>query len=325
MSPGERATPAPADLEAAAARFRREVSRGRHADAYLILGPSRPRLRRLALALAEAHLQSPGPVEGHPDCVILEPEEGGRLRVEDIAERESRRQAAGGEEASPGAKPCLERSLRCRPLGGGRRAVLLYEADRMLPEAQTALLKTAEEPPPGTVLFLTAVDPSPLLPALRSRCRTFRLAATPPEEVALLAAERGIPQNEWEILAPALGTPEAALDLDKDTRDDLVRRHRAFSDWLDGGPLSWLDPPEGADLGEKRQRGQRILAAVLGWLRQAYPSAGPRLARRLDQAAAHLWTALGDLAGNVTPAVVFEDLACILDRPGGDSQAGAPR
>ena len=59
--------------------------------------------------------------------------------------------------------------------GAARKIGIIHDADRMNAEAQNALLKTLEEPPPGTLLLLTTGNPASLLPTTRSRCQVLRL------------------------------------------------------------------------------------------------------------------------------------------------------
>lgn len=53
----------------------------------------------------------------------------------------------------------------------GNRAVVIYPADAMDKDQSSALLKTLEEPPAGTVIILVANDIDRLLPTIRSRCQ----------------------------------------------------------------------------------------------------------------------------------------------------------
>lgn len=59
--------------------------------------------------------------------------------------------------------------------GADRKIGIIHDADRMNAEAQNALLKTLEEPPPETLLVLTTGNPSALLPTTRSRCQKLLL------------------------------------------------------------------------------------------------------------------------------------------------------
>ncbi|MDD3118729.1 MAG: hypothetical protein PHQ27_06095 [Victivallales bacterium] len=52
---------------------------------------------------------------------------------------------------------------------------IVYDVDRMNQEAQTAFLKTLEEPPPNTFFILTTGNPAALLPTTRSRCQTLMM------------------------------------------------------------------------------------------------------------------------------------------------------
>jgi hypothetical protein len=76
--------------------------------------------------------------------------------------------------------------------GGGWRVALLEGAHRMNDDAQSALLKTLEEPPAGATLILCADDEDRLLPTVRSRCVTVRLGPVPARDVERLVVERGV-------------------------------------------------------------------------------------------------------------------------------------
>lgn len=56
-----------------------------------------------------------------------------------------------------------------------RKIGIIYDCDRMGTEAQNALLKTLEEPPPDTTLILVTANPTALLPTTRSRCQQIIL------------------------------------------------------------------------------------------------------------------------------------------------------
>ena len=58
---------------------------------------------------------------------------------------------------------------------GSKKVAIIYEADRMRKEAANAFLKTLEEPPPGTYLFLLTTRAYSILPTIRSRTLLVRL------------------------------------------------------------------------------------------------------------------------------------------------------
>ena len=75
---------------------------------------------------------------------------------------------------------------------GGRRVVIIDDADEMNPNAANALLKMLEEPPERAVLLLLSHQPSSLLPTIRSRCRTLRLHPLGPEEMRHALTASGV-------------------------------------------------------------------------------------------------------------------------------------
>jgi len=94
-------------------RFAKERSAGALADAYLLVGASRTRLREEALACAASLLESRGPVHEHADFALFDPVEFGSpgLKVEHIAFRKE-------------GVPCVETALRYRPKIGKHRAIV---------------------------------------------------------------------------------------------------------------------------------------------------------------------------------------------------------
>ena len=70
----------------------------------------------------------------------------------------------------------------------GWRVVLIDPADALNANAQNAILKNLEEPPPGVLFLLVSHAPGRLLPTIRSRCRRIALEALSPEAVDTLLA-----------------------------------------------------------------------------------------------------------------------------------------
>jgi len=80
----------------------------------------------------------------------------------------------------------LRSFLAHRAADNAWRVVIVDKADELNINAANALLKSLEEPPPGTVFLLVSSAPARLLPTIRSRCRT--LALQPLSNEALRAA-----------------------------------------------------------------------------------------------------------------------------------------
>jgi len=103
----------------------------------------------------------------------------------------------------------------------GLRVIVLYPAEALNMPASNALLKTLEEPPPGTVFLLSSNSLDRLLPTILSRCRKFALPM--PDNAAALAwlKEQGLADaDSW--LREQGGAPLAALaQSESGNRDEL--------------------------------------------------------------------------------------------------------
>lgn len=103
----------------------------------------------------------------------------------------------------------------------GLRVVVLYPAEALNMPASNALLKTLEEPPPGTVFLLASNGLDRLLPTILSRCRKFALPM--PDHPAALAwlKEQGVPDaDSW--LREEGGAPLAArTQAENGSREEL--------------------------------------------------------------------------------------------------------
>ena len=92
----------------------------------------------------------------------------------------------------------------------GLRVVVLYPAEALNTPASNALLKTLEEPPPGTVFLLSSNSLDRLLPTILSRCRKFALPMPDSASAMAWLKEQGLADAEaW--LREQGGAPLAAL------------------------------------------------------------------------------------------------------------------
>jgi DNA polymerase III delta' subunit len=85
----------------------------------------------------------------------------------------------------------LAAELSLLPVEGGARVAIIEGAHRMTEDAQSAFLKTLEEPPPATTLILCADDEERLLPTIRSRCIRLRLGPAGTRAVEEILGEHG--------------------------------------------------------------------------------------------------------------------------------------
>ncbi|MCY7347449.1 MAG: DNA polymerase III subunit delta' [Pyrinomonadaceae bacterium] len=77
----------------------------------------------------------------------------------------------------------LEREANFRPYEAQARFFIIDDADKMNDSASNALLKTLEEPPATSHIFLISARPDALLPTIRSRCQTVRFAPIQTTEI----------------------------------------------------------------------------------------------------------------------------------------------
>ena len=116
----------------------------------------------------------------HPDLHWLRPEgPGGQVVI-------------GGPDARFRGVRDLISELALLPVEGGARVAIIERADRMNEDAQSALLKTLEEPPAGVTIVLCANDEERLLPTVRSRCARVRLGPVGPRAIEEILAEHDL-------------------------------------------------------------------------------------------------------------------------------------
>jgi DNA polymerase-3 subunit delta' len=120
----------------------------------------------------------------HADVLVIEPGDSGAIKLDQVRE-------------------AIDRSAY-RPFEGRRRLVIVDQADALNPEAQNALLKTLEEPPPASVFVLITNRPDVLLPTVRSRCQRLRFGPLTPGDVAgVLVRDHGVESADAHAAAAA--------------------------------------------------------------------------------------------------------------------------
>ncbi|MBI5236043.1 MAG: DNA polymerase III subunit delta' [Deltaproteobacteria bacterium] len=90
----------------------------------------------------------------------------------------------------------VQSRLRCR-IESGMKVVIVEAADRFMPQAANAFLKTLEEPPEATVIFLVTARPFALLPTVLSRCQRVNFAPLDVKKVVdYLVDKKSYPSSE---------------------------------------------------------------------------------------------------------------------------------
>ena len=241
-------------------RFALSAERLHHA--YLFVGPDGIGKRTAAIALAKAIHCEEGINDfcgicvncarisdgNHPDFRLIQPlPDKKEISIQQIRE--------------------LERELNYRSFGGKRKIALIDPATLMNLSAQNALLKTLEEPPENSLIFLIAPNSGGLLPTVRSRCVRLSFAPLRRDEVAAyLGSQKMIMPNDTESLASmSMGSIGLALKLKK---EKLFEKRRDWANTLSSLKLGDYHSAMAAaeELGEDREE----TVIFLGWAESWY-------------------------------------------------------
>jgi DNA polymerase-3 subunit delta' len=185
--------------------------------AILIAGPAGVGKTTLALDLAAGLLcQAPEPAD-RPcrecrGCRLVE--RGSHADFHRLAPAGPGNQVRIGDRSQPeqGTIRRLIADLALLPVEGGARVALVEGAERMNEEAQSAFLKTLEEPPAGVTLILCVDREDALLPTVRSRCVRLRLGPVAIRDVEAILADQGVadPPAAARLARLASGRPGLA-------------------------------------------------------------------------------------------------------------------
>jgi DNA polymerase III subunit delta' len=212
--------------EAAEASFLASATTGKLHHGWLIEGPSGIGKATLANRLAAYMLGARGPgaspldadssdpvartclAGAHPDLRVVRRElnDKGKLR-QDISVDQIRE---------------LTHFFSLKPAQGGWRVGIIDSLDELNRNGTNALLKTLEEPPGHSILFLVNHGTTPILPTVRSRCRVLRVSALNSEETRLALEAVNAPA---EAVSLAKGRPGMGVRLS--TPSGLAASHAA--------------------------------------------------------------------------------------------------
>lgn len=218
--------------------------------AYLLVGPSGAGKRALATAFAAALLSAGDEsvdervrhidlalAERHPDLVIIE-REGASIRADE-------------------ARAVRDLAMR-KPVESDRKVLVLDEFHLVTEVVGPILLKSIEEPPPGTFFVILADDIPPDLITIASRCVRIDVGPVPDDAIVEHLVTTGISaEAAAEAVAAAAGDLRRAELLANDPRLALRRQ-------------AWFDAPSRLD-----GRGHRVVTIVDELLAMIDDATGP--------------------------------------------------
>jgi DNA polymerase III subunit delta' len=167
----------------------------------------------------------------HPDVHHLGPEGPGRQVV------------IGGPGKPRGIRDLIT-ELALLPVEGTARVAVVESAHRMNEDAQAALLKTLEEPPPATTIILCADAEEALLPTIRSRCARIRLGPVGVRDIEAIVTEHGAADPPVAARAARIAGGRPGLALRWTRAPDALRDRdaigRSLLDLADARPAERL-------------------------------------------------------------------------------------
>lgn len=225
------------------------------------------------------------------------------------------------------------------------KVFVIDEAELIDPRGQNILLKTLEEPPADTFIFLITSAEDRLLPTIRSRCQRIAFAPLPGEAIARWLDQRDPPmagpQRDWLVrfAEGSLGRAQLAVQYDLFTWAQAVlpaidgmaqgrlnaELGKLLKDLIDGFAQRWVDEHDNASKEAANKQAAGLMWAMIGQrarqhLARAAGTAGDDPAA--TEAALEPWLgaieSLGEaernLAANVNMALVCDHLVLSLYR-----------
>lgn len=200
--------------------FQNAVRKNRLASTFLLVGPSGIGKRTFAHLLAKTMLcTGSDPAAFAPCCRCEACAQVAALTHPDVIDvhREKENsivtmeQLVGSKDARMREGLCYE--LRMRPYSGRRKIAIIDDVDTLAVEGANSLLKTLEEPPAGSLIFLIGTSEQRQLPTIRSRSQVVRFNPLSSDELAVLIQRLELassPEDAARIASRAQGSIESA-------------------------------------------------------------------------------------------------------------------
>jgi len=114
----------------------------------------------------------------------------------------------------------LQQKLFLKPLKSQQKLIIIPDAQKLTVEAQNSLLKTLEEPPEATFIFLTSANVESFLPTIISRCQIVTLES---KQTELTSEDEVIYETIFaQLFASGVGEKLALAQKVGDKKDEVV-------------------------------------------------------------------------------------------------------
>ncbi|MEN8149676.1 MAG: DNA polymerase III subunit delta' [Planctomycetota bacterium] len=297
--------------DAAIGLLKEALVKERVASAYLFYGPDGVGKRTAAMAFARAVLCSDRRIAAAcGECPACRRSRAGSHPGLIVLERRAKKTMIVIDQVHE-----LAASLALRPMEGDSTVVVIDEVERTNVEVHNALLKTLEEPPPGTTIVLVTPNRDALPATIRSRCQPVRFRPLPRAIVTDILSSRGDidPELLPDLTERAAGSPGRALRLLELGFPESGRAiHRAVASSAETDPVDLADALFAAtgEAGDLRGRVREILLMLVDEIRARYLDGGAetRDPERASAALGPLTEALERIDLNVDPRITLRSV-----------------
>ena len=237
-------------------RLSTQMRRKRLASTYLFTGPELEKKKALAIAFAKALNCTGKSFHMSCDCSACRRIEAGTHP--DV-------KWYGADEDANSIKISEARDfknwLNLKPFEGKTKVFIFNQAERLTGEAQNALLKSLEEPPPGNMIILLVPHAKSVYDTISSRAVEIKIPPFESEAIRKILMEGDIDGEEADFLSR---TSQGELSRARNAHEAGWFQQK--NEWIDGlleNPVSFLEPFQSA----KRDEVTRVFSFLIEWFR----------------------------------------------------------